>query len=409
MPIQRVTNVVSARGANTARLTRLKARRTLWLQVHSWLGLMLGVFLSVFGITGSILVFQQEIDEWLAPELLTVRPPEAGALYLPFERLQKAGQAVMPTASKLLFSYYPRNEVAALILEFSVPIINSVTENWQVGVDPYTAAITGKRRTGRSDHWFPETFVYFVFALHYTLLISGTVVGVLGYVLLFSVLTGLILWWPLTGKWGQALTIKRRASPQRFNYDLHKTVGFYTALVLSAVLLSGVSLILPKQFVSVVELFSPATYRYFFQSMPQPGVTPITMAQAVTAVNARYAGGRAQWIYGAPNATDTYTVCKNGVPTPGSWLNRVCVVLDRYSGEVLDVDDPSIGRAGEVFMQWQWPLHSGFAFGWTGRTLVFLTGLACPVLYITGFIRWRQKRRIAKFHTERMHRLLNSR
>ncbi|MFZ2452500.1 MAG: PepSY-associated TM helix domain-containing protein [Methylovulum miyakonense] len=39
------------------------------------------------------------------------------------------------------------------------------------------------------------------------------------------------------------------------------------------------------------------------------------------------------------------------------------------------------------------PLHSGKAFGWTGRILVFLSGLACPLLFVTGFIRWQQKRR----------------
>jgi uncharacterized iron-regulated membrane protein len=70
--------------------------------------------------------------------------------------------------------------------------------------------------------------------------------------------------------------------------------------------------------------------------------------------------------------------------------------MDRYSGNILDVDDPTIGTAGEVFTHWQWPLHSGQAFGWTGRILVFLSGLACPVLFVTGVIRWLQKR---KAHT----------
>lgn len=77
----------------------------------------------------------------------------------------------------------------------------------------------------------------------------------------------------------------------------------------------------------------------------------------------------------------------------GSLLHRRCVVIDQYSGKILDVDDPAIGTAGEVFTHWQWPLHSGQAFGWTGRILVFLSGLACPLLFITGVIRWLQKRK----------------
>jgi uncharacterized iron-regulated membrane protein len=118
--------------------------------------------------------------------------------------------------------------------------------------------------------------------------------------------------------------------------------------------------------------------------------------KAVAIAMQRYPTGRPHSIYGAPEPTKTYTVCQNGVDAPGSLLQRRCLVMDRYSGKILDVDDPTIGTAGEVFTQWQWPLHSGRAFGMTGRVLVFLSGLACPVLFVTGVIRWQQKRRAKK-------------
>lgn len=75
------------------------------------------------------------------------------------------------------------------------------------------------------------------------------------------------------------------------------------------------------------------------------------------------------------------------------WVGIYTPNPPRYSGAILDLDDPIIGTAGEVFTHWQWPLHSGQAFGMTGRILVFLSRLACPVLFITGVIRWLQKRR----------------
>jgi uncharacterized iron-regulated membrane protein len=145
--------------------------------------------------------------------------------------------------------------------------------------------------------------------------------------------------------------------------------------------------------VPVLELFSKVTYCYWFQSTPTPDAEPITMAQAVAIADKRYPTGRPYWIYGATGPTSTYTVCKNDVQESGSILHRRCVVMDLYSGKILDVDDPAIGTAGEVFTHWQWPLHSGQAFGWTGRILVFLSGLACPMLFVTGVIRWLQKRR----------------
>jgi uncharacterized iron-regulated membrane protein len=244
---------------------------------------------------------------------------------------------------------------------------------------------------------FPKTFINFIFELHYTLLLGESpgyvIVSIMSALLIISLLTGLIVWWPLTGKWLQALLIKRKASAERFVFDLHKTVGFYSTLVLLPVLFFGIYFDVPEHVVPVLELFSPVTYRYWFHSTPVDDAKPITMAQAVAITDKRYPTGRPDWIYGATSPTSTYTVCKQGVEESGSILHRRCVVMDRYSGKILDVDDPSIGTAGEVFTHWQWPLHSGQAFGWTGRILVFLSGLACPVLFVTGVIRWLQKRR----------------
>jgi uncharacterized iron-regulated membrane protein len=149
----------------------------------------------------------------------------------------------------------------------------------------------------------------------------------------------------------------------------------------------------PEYVVPVVEIFSPVTYRYWFKSTPHTDKTPLSIAQAVSIANQRYPTGRADWIYSATSSDSVYTVCKNNVAETGSFLHRRCMVIDQYSGKILDVDDPAIGTAGEVFTHWQWPLHSGQAFGWTGRILVFLSGLACPVLFVTGVIRWLQKRK----------------
>lgn len=75
--------------------------------------------------------------------------------------------------------------------------------------------------------------------------------------------------------------------------------------------------------------------------------------------------------------------------------------VDQYSGDILNIYDRGTGSIGDVFLDWQWPLHSGHAFGWTGRILVFLSGLACPILYVTGVIRWMQKRKAKKLSENR--------
>lgn len=380
-------------------LSRLKFRRQRWLTVHLWLGLTLGLLLAIYGVTGSILVFHPEIDEWLHPDMLTVEVP-MDAEYRPLAEIFAAGKAAMPPQAKHNFATYPRNAEAAFKLNFSVPSAGGM-ERWLVGVDPYTAQATGKQLQGRSNDWLPYTFIGLIFELHYALLIpseevSSIVVGISAALLIISLLTGLIVWWPLTGHWRNALTFKANAGKVRFNYDLHKTSGFYTLLVMVPVLFSGIYMVLPHNVVPVLELFSPVTYRYWFQSKPPfASPTAIGMDKAVEIAMQRYPTGRPHWIYGAPQSTQTYTICQDGVDAPGSILQRRCTVIDRYSRKILDLDDPSLptATAGEVFTHWQWPLHSGQAFGMPGRILVFITGLACPVLFVTGVIRWLQKRR----------------
>ncbi|QSA96562.1 PepSY-associated TM helix domain-containing protein [Methylococcus sp. EFPC2] len=137
-----------------ARLSTLKARRRLWLDVHLWLGLMLGFFLAVFALTGSILVVHAEIDEWLNPKLLRVAHAE-GAVYRPLAEIFEAGRAAMPAQAKPTFVTYPRNDKAAFRLNYMLAAEQGVTQGWQVAVDPYTARVTGKQLLGSPDSWLP--------------------------------------------------------------------------------------------------------------------------------------------------------------------------------------------------------------------------------------------------------------
>jgi len=62
--------------AQSLRLTHLKARRKLWLDVHLYLGLFAGLILAVTGLTGSLIAFGGDIDAWLKElrQLSSTRP-----------------------------------------------------------------------------------------------------------------------------------------------------------------------------------------------------------------------------------------------------------------------------------------------------------------------------------------------
>jgi uncharacterized iron-regulated membrane protein len=119
-------------------------------------------------------------------------------------------------------------------------------------------------------------------------------------------------------------------------------------------------------------------------------------------VRSRYPEGRVDWLSPADGETGVYVISISDVPGLSHFWPERQVTVDQYSGAILQVQDPGTrSTAGQTFVDWQWPLHSGKAFGWTGRIIVFIAGLACPALFVTGVIRWLQKRRAKKLKTLR--------
>lgn len=377
--------------------------RQLWLDIHLYLGLIVGALLVIFGITGSILVFFQEIDEWLNPQLLTVTTPQqiehanSGLVHQSLQEIIHAAKLVAAQGSKISTVYGPRTSTGVYVVYADQDSGN----RQQIFVDPYRAKVTGVRNHS-VDQWFPDHLMGFVFQLHYSLLLGTngiTLVAVTAILLMISLITGLIVWWPVAGQWRKALTVKRNAGVVRFNFDLHKTFSIYFFPILGAVLLSGVYMNLNEPFVWVTQQFSPATRgpQDQFVSVPIAGITSIGAEQAWTITVERFPDGELNVIYLPDSDTGVYSVVQRNVPKLSTYWSERQIAIDQYSGEILDVRAPDTRRsAGETFLDWQWPLHSGKAFGWFGRILIFLCGLACPVIYITGVIRWLQKRKTQK-------------
>jgi uncharacterized iron-regulated membrane protein len=381
------------------RVGALRSWRSLWLTIHLWLGLALGLFLSIIGVTGSALVFFQEIDQALNPELRIVAAPPAGrAAWRPLEEIAEAARKGIPAEATLGFTYWPQDDDEAFLFYYRQPVAGAEKPQaekpqiWHVFVDPYQARVTGTRLWRDPEDMFRGAFVRFVFDLHYDLLWPATgdiIVGVMALLAFVSTVTGVYLWWPRNGKWKNAFAMKWPAKAERVTYDLHRLAGIFLLPVALAVLMSGVYFNLPDQFRAVVELFSTVTNPQTIRSVAEGG-GHVTLDDAVAIATRRFPGGR---VYATVQpATDAAPFVVNQLFPIGFGLEgRRRVFIDRYRGEVLHVNDPLSGD-GDGFMAWQWPLHSGYVAGWPGRIAVFLFGLSWPLVFITGVMRWLHKR-----------------
>jgi len=90
----------------------------------------------------------------------------------------------------------------------------------------------------------------------------------------------------------------------------------------------------------------------------------------------------------------------------GAWLFRVARnrIIDRFrtmaiarasvlTGHVLGRQIPGHGSAGDIFMQAQFPLHSGRIAGLPGRIAISFTGAVVAMLSVTGVLIWLKKAR----------------
>ncbi|MGO9236607.1 MAG: PepSY-associated TM helix domain-containing protein [Methylocella sp.] len=389
--------IVEAAAKVCAASRRLALGRTLWVKVHRYIGLFLGAAFVVVGLTGSILAFWQAIDEWLNKDIMIVAAPPDDASYRPLDEILAAANADAPPDGMPVVLTMPRHANAAISVSYIVATKENQPDQYEVFVDPYTAQTTGQRFLQHGDSVLSMPFIRTIISLHASLLFGDDrryVVGIPAIFLLISVVIGLYLWWPRNGNWRHALTIKWGATPVRLTYDVHKTTGLYLAIVLIILLFSGIYMVFRPQVQSLVSLFSPVREQpKDLKSTPIAGQPPLGLDAPAAIADKIFPDGKLRSISLPQGREGVYVFGKQAASEPNRWGTFRNVTIDQYHGQVLHVQDRTNFTAGETFLEWQYPLHCGEAFGNIGRAFIMVTGFAPLILYVTGFLRWRQKRR----------------
>ena len=358
------------------------------LKVHLYLGLILGGAFALLGLTGSFLVFYPEIDRGLNPELVNPSamhsPPSVQAwfdhLHAQFPERKGAWRIEIPRSSdQVVFARYLKPE------ETDPDIFKPMV----VALDPNSGAVLNARMWG-------DYLVTWVYDLHYALLMgkSGTVlVSLLGMALLVSVLLGVYLWLP-RGKQRFVKAIpKVRSGSKKAIYDIHSYTGAYGAVLLLLMIVTGVGLATPQWVEPLVNLFSVRMDKQtVYSSVPMPGTKRITADQAVSVGLAVFPTAKLRWIEAPIKVEDVYVLRLQQPAEPSQRFPKTFVWIDQFSGQVLASRDALKVNSGDAFFDWLHPLHNGEALGLTGRILAFVSGLLPLALFLTGWIRFRQKR-----------------
>lgn len=370
--------------------------------IHLYVSLVFGALFVLAGLTGTPLAWMHELDGALNPDLLHSRnadgqpdaAPAPQQVQAAYDRLAgdaaygKPSQLMLPhAASDVYVAWYRQPARDKGLFDGDV--------SRQVMLDRYTLQVLGERNWGEFGLTRP-LFMPSLFHLHRYLFageFGKTLIGISGLLLTLTSLLGLALWWP-KHSWSslrKALTVRGAPSSRQFNYSLHRAAGFFMTPVLAVLGFTGMAMNLPDWVRPVVGAVATLEPNGKLANGPAEGRKPLSVAAALAAAQQRVPQGRLSRVaLGSAKAPFEIRLRQPGEVRQGDGLTRVSV--DAFSGAVLRVRDPLTAAAGDTFFNWQFPLHTGEAFGLAGRLLVSVSGLAPLLFMVTGLVLWLGRR-----------------
>jgi uncharacterized iron-regulated membrane protein len=359
-----------------------------WFTIHRWLGLVLGLWFALVGLTGSVLVFEEPIDAWLNPTLLVARssgpalPPQVIV-----ERAAALGQVErirLPAATGEVYRLLVRSE----------PQRRVGVQRVEAMFDAASGTLLGTR-SAEALGLAPPLLMQTLYEFHRNVLLGNAgsnIVGLAGTFLFLAALSGIVLAWPARAEhWRKLLKIHWRGSFTRIAFDMHRVTGALTALLLVLATLTGLTLVYVNYVRDAVNLVSKVES---FPTIPWRTVSgdPAPLDALVQAVQTQYADARIREIR-LPAGKLTghqFFLQQRG---DAYRLGDTIVWVHPVSAEILVERSDRTRTAGETFMHWLFPLHSGTAFGRAGMTAMSMAGVAPLLLVLTGLWVWLRKRR----------------
>lgn len=368
---------------------------------HRVLGLATAVFLAIAGLTGSILAFHTEIDRLLNPAAYDARADGA-----PLSPEALAARIEAGDPSRVVW-YLGLEQPGHAALAFAMGKTDAATgqpvdiEADFFTVDPVSGAILAERLWGQCC-FSRLNVVPFLYEFHHNLSLPGIygilLMGVVAILWFLDGFVGLALTFPrgrpFLAKWRPAFGIKG-GSPFRLNIDLHRAAGLWLFVVLIAVALSSVAMNLRREVMEpIVGLFSqvtptPLSGAPFERLRDRTLSFDVALEAGVRQARARGWNEPASEIFYSPH----YGIFGVAFGDHDDPFDQRWLYFSGGEAKPIGSFEPGVGTAGDVFLQIQFPIHSGRVFGLFGRILIAVTGVVVAGLAITGVAVWWMKRR----------------
>lgn len=375
--------------------------RAALLQIHSILGLAVSLVLTMIGLTGATMAFEDEISASLNTTLLRVEARSVPML-TPDElivRLQGAQDlgkvAAVTMASDPAVSVrirFARNE------DLSRPS--------SVYVDPYDARVLG---VPRGDEFFAT-----VRKLHRWLLIPGdgkgwgrTITGSVAICLIVMLITGLVLRWPRRAR-SVRIWLKPNLALQGrgFQWSLHSVIGTWVMLIYLTMALTGLWFSFEWYKAGATWLFAHAPVATTMPAKETVKAAPGSQSAEQTPS----VGLNVAWFVFLKEQGHRYATAQLQLPNSAtnamrirSWARDITHdgARDEYrintiTGRLISADIYADKTFGERVLASVLDIHRGSILGWPGKFLFMFAAALMPLFLVTGLLLYLSRRRLPR-------------
>lgn len=357
--------------------------------IHKWLGLVLSLWLLLITLTGTVLLYKNDLLEWQYPQLdgRSIASQEQALDTLALDVVQ----------AKARFSFVP-SELH--------PWVETIDE---AGARHYFSN-SGELLVSREK--YSDWISWFVEFHHHLLLddLGEELQGVFGLLTLLVLITGFIKWWP-KGRWQKrdlSVTFSRPGK-KRWGQTLwqsHRTLGVTLLLPMFLLVLTGVGMIYYQAFNTGLNAMFPQ------QAQTVVDYQPIIDAQNKKAENLgddfKTRVLEAKKIMPGMQPTMLYHD-RDGIrfKQPEEWHpnGRSSIAFEADSSKVTKIIDYRNETVGTQLSQKIYPLHIASVGGITYFSLVVISGVALIWITVSGFWFWlwcRGKKKLAQQKRKRV-------
>lgn len=361
-------------------------RQQMWILVHRWLGLILLVPMAVLGVTGSAQVWPEETEALMNPSREVAASADPVAIDL--DHIGAAREAAAEYGQLTALEFGEVGEpLVARTTSYAPPLFGIGGPVSQIlYIDPDSAQVIDDKPSSGDFQWY----MHFIHGLFLIPDGGRQIVGWMGWFLVISSVTGIVVFWPGLKKVKAALKWRKHEGKAM---NLHRQSGFILSVVLIVEAISGAWISFPQAMAMLVEpgVEQPERRR----RGPPPGGDAEPMAVEDSA-----------WLVALADAQATYPgrPTRIGVPMgeDGAWSVSIAGEGMDASVTVPTLADAEITfeesaqrsgppqattRAGAISMFMR-QVHYATIGGIIWEVLVFLSGIVLTFLALSGIYTW---------------------